>query len=221
MYPKDHPSAVPAGGRARGFNANGIRRLRAALRGPLTPVAERVDHDLRASHPEYPLERTCKHQYEPFQLAFAERAAELLAARDDLELECTRRGLTIRGETEEAIDEAIAVLARAYGAALGVSPPTIRYHKGEMLEEPWMGLRVRCRTEHLERVKADLAIRSAPIESSEIDSRAAVLHVRAPLAVLIGYGAALAKLTAGSGKHVSWLSHYAPVDEHPPGGDAA
>src|SRR5690606_4594447 len=106
--------------------------------------------------------------------------------------------LTIRGETEEAIAEAVAVLANAYRAALCVSPPTIRYHKGEMLEEPWMGLRIRCATQHLDRVKADLALRSASIASSEVDGRVAVLNARAPLAVLIGYGAALAKLTDGS-----------------------
>ena len=84
-----------------------------------------------------------------------------------------------------------------------------------------MGLRVRYATQHLDRVKADLAMRSASIASSEVDGRVAVLNARAPLAVLIGYGAALAKLTDGSAKHVLWLSHYAPVDERPPGGDAA
>src|SRR5690606_32278128 len=95
---------------------------------PLTPAAERVNHDLRASHPEYPIERVCKHLHEPFQLAFARNAEELLRDRDDLELLASRRGLTIRGETEDAIEEAVTVLVDAYGAALAVSPPTIRYH---------------------------------------------------------------------------------------------
>ena len=58
MRPKDHPSAFPVEGRTRAIEANGVRRLHAAMRGPLTPVGERTNHDLRASHPEYPLERT-------------------------------------------------------------------------------------------------------------------------------------------------------------------
>lgn len=221
MHPKDHSSAFSGEGRTRGFEATGIRRLHAGLRGPLTPTTERVNHDLRASHPEYPIERTCKHLHETFQLTFARGAEALLRERDDLELLVSHRGLTIRGETEDAIEEAVEVLVGTYGAALSVSPPTIRYHTGETLEQPWMGLRVRCAPEHRDRVKADLLVRSASVVKSEIDGGVHVLEARAPLAVLIGYGTALEKLTAGSATHAMWLSHYAPVDESPPGGDAA
>src|SRR5690606_21344126 len=85
MHSKDHPSAWHTDGRAPGINANG-KRLRVGLLRPLTPTAERVNHDLRASHPEYPIERTCKHRHERFQLAFARRVERLLHERDDLEL---------------------------------------------------------------------------------------------------------------------------------------
>src|SRR5690606_41603625 len=92
MHPKDHPSAFRREGRTRGFEVARFR-LHSESRDP-TPAVERVMH-LRASHPEYPLERTCKHLHERFQLAFARGAAELLQERDDRELLPSPPGLTI------------------------------------------------------------------------------------------------------------------------------
>jgi hypothetical protein len=154
-------------------------------------------------------------------LTFARHAQQLFQEREDLELLASHQGLTFRAETEEAIEAAFEVLEDFYGPQILMSPPTIRYHKGTTLEQPWMGLRVRCAVDQLEPVKVDLIVRDATIVTCEIQSRVGVIQACAPLAYLIGYGPALAKLTSGVGQHVMWLSHYAPVECLPPDGDAA
>jgi hypothetical protein len=181
----------------------------------------RVRHQESTRHPEYPLERLCTHLYEPFQLTFARHAQQLFDERDDVELVASHQGLTIRAETEDAIDATLDVLRDFYGSQVRIGPPTIRYHNGVTLEQPWMGLRVRCAAAHLEAVKVDLIVRDATIVSCETHLGKCSLQACAPLAYLMGYKAALERLTSGSGQHVMWLSHYAPVDYLPPDGDAA
>lgn len=178
-------------------------------------------HGRSGKHPEYPLERLCTHLDEPFQLAFARRAQQLFEDRDDVGLVASHQGLAIRGETEEAIDAAVEVLKDFYGAHLRLGPPTIRYHDGVTLEQPWMGLRVRCQAKDLEPVKLDLISRGATIESCEPDLGQYAIQGCGPLARLIGYRSALEKRTSGSAHSVMWLSHYAPVATLPPEGDAA
>jgi hypothetical protein len=185
------------------------------------PVPERVVHQQSSRFPEYPLERLCAHRSEPFQLSFARQAQELLRERDDVELLASHRGLTVRGETEEPIAAAVEVLRDYYGSQLEIGPPTIRYHNGVTLEQPWMGLTVRCPVDYLDRVKTDLIARSATIGVCETYAGRCLLQGCAPLAYLVGYRSALEKLTSGAGRHAMWLSHYAPVDCWPPGGDAA
>jgi len=175
----------------------------------------------RASHPEYPLERLCSHHSEPFQLTFARHAQQHFLEREDVEVVASRQGLSIRAETEDAIEAALVVLKDLYGSRLRIGPPTIRYHKGVSLEEPWMGMRVRCGAGHLDAVNADLMGRNATNISCEIETAGCLIQACAPLANLIGYRSSLGRLTAGSGEHVMWLSHYAPIDGTPPGGQAA
>jgi hypothetical protein len=182
---------------------------------------EQVRHEQSAKHPEYPLERLCTHLYEPFQLTFARHAQQLFDERDDVELVASHQGLTIRAETEDAIDSTLQVLNDFYGPQIRIGPPTIRYHNGVTLEQPWMGLRVRCEAEHLEPVKVDLIVRDATIVSCETHLGQCAIQACAPLAYLIGYRSALEKLTSGSAQYVMWLSHYAPVEEMPPDGGAA
>jgi hypothetical protein len=199
-----------------------VTQLRVGPRAfPASAGRARPRHEQRTNHPEYPLERLCTHLYEPFQLTFARHAQQLFEERDDVELVASHQGLAIRGETEAEIEAALTVLKDFYGHQLRVGPTTIRYHEGATLEEPWMGLRVRCSTDQLEAVKADLVVRGATIVSSEIHSSIAVIQACAPLAYLISYASALADLTSGSAEFVMWLSHYAPVQGGPPGGDAA
>jgi hypothetical protein len=186
-----------------------------------TWAPEHVRHEQSARHPEYPIERICTHLYEPFQLAFARQAQQLFEDRADVGLAASHQGLTIRAETEDAIDAAVEVLNDFYGLQIRTGPPTIRYHNGVTLEQPWMGLRVRCEAERLEPIKIDLIVRDATIVSCETHLDQCAIQACAPLAYLIGYGSTLKKLTSGSAEYVMWLSHYAPVEILPPDGDAA
>jgi hypothetical protein len=213
MRSNNDPVAFPNGGRTQART-----QLQGRLHRAAPAQSERVQ---RANRPVYPLERTCTHLYEPFQLTFARHAEQLIHGREDVEAFASHQGLTIRAETEEAIEAALEVLKKFYGPQIRVSPPTIRYHKGAMLEQPWMGLRVRCPTDQLEPVKVDLIVRNATIVSSEMQSQVSVLQACAPLAQMVGYKSELEKLTSGSAEHVMWLSHYAPVERLPPDGGAA
>jgi translation elongation factor EF-G len=97
----------------------------------------------------------------------------------------------------------------------------IRYHDGTSFEQPWMGLSVKCAPQHVTAVNADLIAREAEIESSKVETTQCLIRATAPLAELLGYRADLGKLTAGTARHSMWLSHYAPIDSPPPGGQAA
>src|SRR6185312_6528445 len=163
-----------------------------------------------AMHPEYPLERTCYHLYEPHQLTFARHARAILAADDEIEVEATHQGLILRGETEAALERHVETLLEYFGPQVCIGPTKVRYHHGQTLEEPHMGLRVRCSPECFEPVKTDLLSRGASIVSSQVSATSAVVQASAPLTQLIGYGWQLAKLTAGTAQEVMWLSHYAP-----------
>jgi hypothetical protein len=220
MDPHDKLVAFPDA-RRKQAGTPAVTQLRVGSKPNPLPASDRVRDDPYAHHPEYPLERLCAHTYEPFQLTFARHAQQIVHESEDVELVASHQGLTIRGETEETIDAVLVALKNFYGPQIRVGPPIVRYHRGVTLEQPWMGLRVRCANEQLETVKVDLIVRDATLVSSEIQSRAAVIQACAPLAYLIGYGAALAKLTDGAGEHLMWLSHYAPVQSPPSGGNAA
>jgi hypothetical protein len=171
--------------------------------------------------PEYPLERVCTNLSRPFQLMFSRNAQQLLSDRADVDLDPSRQGLAIRAESEEAIDAAVVVLRDFYGPKLGVGPLTIRYRTNVKLEQPWMGLRVRCASRHLEAVNNDLVEREGTIVSCEILGEESLIQACAPLFSLMGYGLVLETLTSGSAQHAIWFSHYSPVEDPPPGGHAA
>lgn len=207
----DNVTRLAAAPAPRPRRADAIRdSLRAAVSG-----------SSRDSHPEYPLERVCSHLCEPFQLTFARQAQQHFLTREDVEVVATHLGLTIRAETEDAIDAAVVLLKDLYGPRIRIGPPQVRFHRGVTLEQPWMGLRVRCETADLHAVSGDLLDREASLDVCEIDGANCHVQARAPLAALLGYRAALASLTAGSAAHAMWLSHFAPVDRPPPGGEAA
>lgn len=173
------------------------------------------------AHPEYPLERTCWHLYEPFQLTFARHALQMLPQRADGSAEATHKGLVLRADTETALERYLEPLKDYYGDQIRAGSPTIRYHRSPVLEEPHMGLRVQCPATHFAAVKADLLARGAIVLDAELTSRYGVVRASAPLAKLMGYPRALGQLTAGSAREAMWLSHYAPVDATPPDGQAA
>ncbi len=188
---------------------------------PLSPAdTESLRHECE-SHPEFPLERLCSHLFEPFQLTFARNAQQHFMAREDVEAVASHQGLTIRGETEDTIDAATVILKDLYGSDLRIGPPTIRYHLGRSLEQPWMGLRVKCKPEHFDAVNADLIDRETTIVSCDIESEQSVIQARAPLAALLGYRLSLEMIASGSAEHAIWLSHYAPIENTSPDGEAA
>jgi len=194
------------------------------LRRKVRPLSPSVAESLRLqgeSHPEFPLERLCSHLHEPFQLTFARNAQQHFVTREDVEVAASHKGLTIRGETEDSVNAATVILKDLYGSNVRIGPPTIRYHLGRSLEQPWMGLRVRCKAEHLDAVTADLMDREAAIVSSDIESAQSVIQARAPFASLLGYRLALEMITSGTAQHAIWLSHYAPIENTPPDGEAA
>lgn len=172
-------------------------------------------------HPEYPIERICRHLREPFQLTFARQAQQVLPKEEEIEVEAIPQGLAIRGETETALQRPVEILQDYFGNQLSVGEATIRYHNGVTLEEPHMGVRVRCARKYFHAVKADLQARRALLVSCEITPASGVVRASAPLAQLIGYAQALADLTSGTAHQVMWLSHYAPVQSWPPDGHAA
>lgn len=172
-------------------------------------------------HPEFPIERVCSHRHEPFQLTFAREAIQLLPHSEDAEFEAHRQGLVLRAETESALERPIEILQQHYGDQLHIGSLTVRLHRGVTVEEPHMGVRVLCASNHFEAVKADLERRGAAIVEAVLTAQYGIVHATAPLAALLGFPRRVATLTDGRAREVMWLSHYAPVEPPPPGNDAA
>ena len=172
-------------------------------------------------HPEYPIECTCSHRRERFQLAFARNAIELLPQREDASYVSSPQGLVVLAETEAALERPVRILRETYGDEVCIGEPKVRYRQGATLEEPYMGVRVLCAPRHFRAVRMDLEARGAEILDAEETDQFGIVRATAPLAVLLGYSCRLAELTAGRAQHTMWLSHYAPVTSRPPGGDAA
>lgn len=169
----------------------------------------------------FPIQCECSYSRDRFNLAFARKAMEVLRPGKELVLEPSARGLKLLAETEIALERPIAVLKDVYGDEVRVGPPTVRYHEGTQVEEPYMALRIRCQPEHFERLKGDLTRRGAALTDAERNHICGVLRASAPLAALVGYPAHVRTSTEGTAQLVMWLSHYAPVTDSPPGGDAA
>jgi predicted membrane GTPase involved in stress response len=170
------------------------------------------------THPEFPLERTCFHRYEPFQLTFARHALQLLPDDDRAFFEASHRGLVLRAETEAALERPIEILKDYFGNQISIGRPTVRHHHGRTVEEPHMVVRVKCRPEHFDFIIADLATRNAVVLETEAQPAFRVIRATAPLARLLGYAQSLADLTGKSAHQVMWLSHYAPVQASAPRG---
>ena len=169
----------------------------------------------------FPIECECSYSTERFNLAFARKAMEVLQPAKELALEPSARGLKLLAETEIALERPLAVLKDVYGDEIRVGPLTVRYREGDQVEEPYMGLRIRCQPEHFERLRGDLVRRGAAVSDAERNHVCGVLRATAPLAALVGYPGHVRTTSKGSAQLVMWLSHYAPVEDSPPGGDAA
>jgi hypothetical protein len=169
----------------------------------------------------YAFECRCSHRRERFQLAFARAAIELLPQQEETAYEPTRAGLTMLAETELSLERPLVRLREVYGDELQVTPLAVRYRRVEHVEEPYMGLRVLCAPKHFDAVHRDLLMRKAAIEDAEINEQYAVVRATAPAALLISYPGRVRQLTAGRSQLAMWFSHYAPVEDGPPGGNAA
>ena len=171
---------------------------------------------------EFAIECRCSHRAQRFQLAFARQALEFLPRDEATHFEPTGEGLKVLAETELALERPIKRLREVYGDDVRIDPPTVRYQHGRReVQEPHMGLRVRCPPECFEALRRDLHLRAAQILDVEVTERFGILRASAPQSTLVGYPAFVSDVTGGRGKLVMWLSHYAPVDEPPPGGFAA
>lgn len=169
----------------------------------------------------YPIERCCTHRSERFQLAFARQAIEVLPHDDDTAFQPGPGGLLIVAESEIALARPIRRLEEVYGDMVRIGPLKIRYRHGDRVEQPFMGVRVLCSPDHYEVVREDLRLRRAAIMDAEATSRFGIVRACAPLASLLGYPDALARITAGRGQLAMWLSHYEQLDDPPPAGAAA
>ncbi|HMN47136.1 MAG TPA: hypothetical protein PKE27_21340 [Povalibacter sp.] len=172
----------------------------------------------------FPIERSCTHQAERFQLAFARRALELMPRDEATAFRSGADGLTIAAETEMALQRPVRLLEEVYGAAVRISPPKVRYRgcrQSDRIEQPIMGLRILCAPVNFEPIREDLRRRGASILDAEVNRRFGIVRACAPLAQLLGYPDALDRITGGRDHLVMWLSHYERLDDPPPAGAAA
>lgn len=84
-----------------------------------------------------------------------------------------------------------------------------------------MGVRVLCAPEHLPAVRRELEARGATVAEAEVTALFGIVRATGALAALLGFPRRLSELTGGRARHTMWLSHYAPVEDEPPGGSAA
>lgn len=169
----------------------------------------------------FPVQCDCSHSRDRFNLMFARKAMEVLRPDKELVLEPSRRGLTLFAETEIALERPLTVLRDVYGDDVRVGPITVRYHQGTQVEEPHMGLRIRCEPQHFDPLRRDLLLRGATLTDAEQSHVCGVLRASAPLASLVGYPTEVRTRTQGTAQLVMWLSHYEPIGDPPPGGEAA
>jgi hypothetical protein len=161
----------------------------------------------------YTIERICSHRSQRFQLVFALRAIELLPVGLDFAMAASQEGLIVRGETESSLDRPVELLKAIYGEQLRVGTLAIRYRRrGDVIEEPYMGVRVLCAAEYYDAVRDDLVARGGALADAEVTARIAVVRATVSLVRLLGYSQHVHGLTAGSAREVIWFSHYAPIE---------
>jgi predicted membrane GTPase involved in stress response len=167
---------------------------------------------------EFPLEQLVQLTSTRFQEGFARQVirevAHLRPFRDHVTLAATEEGLRMFGENEEALARPLEALRDVYRGELRASAPQVRYlSRNRQRYEPIMALRVRVAERDLPALHADLAERDVNVLEEDFSRGECVVRAEAPLRKLLGYGAALARLTGGSGQFWCWLDRYAPADD--------
>lgn len=172
---------------------------------------------------EFPLEQLVQLDSTRFQEGFARQVirdvAHLRPFSDQVSLAANENGLVMFAENEEALERPVHVLRDLYKERLRTSPPQVRYVLlDRQCYEPIMLLRVRVAERDLPAVHDDLTRRDVTILEEDFSRGECVLRAEVPLRKLLGYGAALAALTRGTGRHWCWLDRYAPtLDPRGPG----
>lgn len=161
----------------------------------------------------YTIERICSHRSQRVQLVFALRAIELLPAGLDFSMAASQEGLIVRGETESSLDRPVELLKAIYSEQLRIGGLAIRYRRrGDVIEEPYMGVRVLCAAEYYDAVRDDIVARGGALADAEVTPRIAVVRATVSLVRLLGYSQHVHDLSGGSAREVIWFSHYAPIE---------
>jgi hypothetical protein len=77
---------------------------------------------------DHPLERICRHRYDPFQLSFARHALELFPENERSAFEASHRGLVLRVQSEAALARAVAILRNYFGDQITISRDESSHH---------------------------------------------------------------------------------------------
>lgn len=162
---------------------------------------------------QYPIETLVRGRRSASQMDFARRAREALQDTDELLSRPLPAGLALFAANEDALVAPARILRDLYGEFVELRPPRARIIPGNPAQEPIMNVRVTARVEHTGAVLAELRRRSARILEECVRGRTFIVRAEAPLALLIGFPAALAGRTEGTANHAIRLVRYAPVPD--------
>jgi translation elongation factor EF-G len=134
---------------------------------------------------------------EAFQLRFAKDAAAQLGHISGVRLEASGSGLTISSGLERDISAAIAA-ARVTRPTVRSSETSVLYSADSDAPDPWYRVRVRTPEDYFGDVVYDLNRRGGEIQTMDDgEAGSKVVTALAPVAGMIGYDQALAKLSRG------------------------
>jgi len=160
---------------------------------------------------QYPLETLIRGRRAASQMEFARRARMALRDTDELLSRPLPAGLALFAANEEALEEPARILRELYGDFVQVGEPRARIIPGNPAQQPVMHVRVTARAEHAAAILAELRRRASRIEEECVRGRTFIVRAEAPLALLLGFPAALAACTDGTANHSIRLLRYVPV----------
>ena len=162
-----------------------------------------------------PIEQLVRRWDTRFQLGFAQDAKRRIRPSARVAYSASPDGLHVLAAGEEALVEPIAELIDVYGPRLEIVPPAVRLIRGVQVKEPIGEVRISVAKAYRDAVASALLARGAKAMSEHAGFRHAVLRYEAPMASLLGLPVELARLTGGTAKHWTALSHYALVTGDP------
>jgi hypothetical protein len=170
-----------------------------------------TDPQAETPHPEFPLQRLCILRDSLRRAEFAREASSVIVPGELAELHAVGKGLVLLAQNQAVQARLIGLLQSVYRDSVEFGPLEIRYRDQDGVRtEPYMALRVECRTERLGAVIEDLAWREASVLDRQSEGARSVLRATAPLALLLGYPTLLARID-NSATLTSRLAFYARV----------